>query len=212
MEKICGHKWKTILNIIINRFYLFSFNFQSTRGIFLCWVKSCIDQCNLWGPHLIKITRREFSLNYLKDLDSGIWSPFSLSLLLILWYQTSGILMANIMHNYKITIIAPKLNWRKRKKWQSHHLQSSVWTWLIPANSHLKILQSFHFKWQCFLCLFYKLYKLLCRAMLTLASLQIKGNIYIFTSHYLEKHSSNRWTISYSNQSVCLGIRILNSG
>lgn len=95
VEKFCGHKWKTILNIIINRFYLFSFNFQSTRGIFLCWVKSCIDQCILWGPHLIKITRREFSLNYLKDLDSGIWSLFSLSLLLIGWYQTSGILMVN---------------------------------------------------------------------------------------------------------------------
>lgn len=95
VEKFCGHKWKTILNIIINRFYLFSFNFQSTRGIFLCWVKSCVDQCILWGPHLIKITRREFSLNYLKDLDSGIWSLFSLSLLLISWYQTSGILMVN---------------------------------------------------------------------------------------------------------------------
>lgn len=109
--KFCDHKWKTILNIIINRFYLFSFNFQSTRVIFLC-----IDQCNLWGPHLIKITRREFSLNYLKDLHSRIWSLFSLSLFLILWYQTSGILMANTMHDYKITIIAPELNWRKRKK------------------------------------------------------------------------------------------------
>lgn len=132
--KFCGHKWKTILNIIINRFYLFSFNFQSTRGIFLCRVKSCIDQCNLWGPHLIKITRREFSLNYLKDLDSRIWSLFSLSLLLILWYQISGMLMANTMHNYKITIIALlQLNWRKRKKMIK---SSAAIFYLIFTNSY----------------------------------------------------------------------------
>lgn len=43
------HKWKTKLDIIIARFYLFSFNFQSTRGIFGCRAEFWTDKCSLWN-------------------------------------------------------------------------------------------------------------------------------------------------------------------
>lgn len=44
-----SHKWKGKLDIIISRFYLFNFPFQSTKGMLWCWAEFWTDKCNVWN-------------------------------------------------------------------------------------------------------------------------------------------------------------------